>query len=633
MPDAPPATRPASLRVVLAGHVDHGKSTLVGRLLHATDSLPEGKLDAVAKVSSRRGRAFEWAFVTDALQAERDQGVTIDASHIRLRAPGGDIVLVDAPGHREFIRNMITGAATSDAAVLVIDALEGAQEQSYRHGFLLDFVGIRKLVVVVNKMDLVDFDQARFVAIRDALEAYLGALEIRPLAIIPASARDGDNVASRSERMTWYRGPSVLEALGAFRPPVAPLDLPLRLPIQAVYKFDDRRILAGTVLSGRFAVGDQMLFSPSNKTARVKSIEAWNASPPPRAAVAGQPVGITLDLPIFIERGELASHVERAPIETTAFRARLFWLSPSPLRAGQDFTLYHLTARVPVTVQTIERVCDPGASDGLSAPAGMHDVVSQDSIVDVVIRARDLIALDAHADHGSAGRFALVDRDRVVAGGLISLKGFVDQRPSATPKAAHIYQAKALITPAMRASRNGHGGAVIWLTGLSGAGKSTIAHEAERRLFERGYQAYVLDGDNVRTTLNADLGFSHEDRTENVRRLGAAASLFAEAGFIAMVAAISPYAADRERARAAARAPFHEIWVRADIAVCEQRDPKGLYKLARAGEIKNFTGVAAPYEPPPSPDLVIDTTDLPVERSVAALLDYLAAAVGEKKAR
>jgi bifunctional enzyme CysN/CysC len=616
------------VRVVLAGHVDHGKSTLVGRLLHATDSLPEGKLETVAKVSSRRGRAFEWAFVTDALQAERDQGVTIDASHIKLRMAGGDIVLVDAPGHREFIRNMITGAATSDAAVLVIDALEGIQEQSYRHGFLLDFVGIRQLVIVVNKMDLVDFDPARFAAIESALAAYLATLDIAATAIIPISARDGDNVATRSERMPWYRGPSVLEALSAFRPPAAPLDLPLRLPIQAVYKFDDRRILAGTLLSGRLAVGDTLLFSPSNKTARVKSIEAWGPSPPPRTAVAGQPVGITLDLPLFIERGELASHVERAPVETTAFRARLFWLSPEPLRAGQDLTLYHLTARVPVTVQTIERVRDPGARDGLSAATGAPDTVAQDSIVDVVVRARDLIALDAYTEHRWAGRFVLVDKDRVVAGGLMSMQGFADQRPSATPKSAHIYQSKALISPAMRTARNGHGGAVIWLTGLSGAGKSTIAHEAERRLFERGYQVYVLDGDNVRTTLNADLGFSPEDRSENVRRLGAAASLFAEAGFVAMVAAISPYAADRARARDAARAPFHEVWVRADVAVCEQRDPKGLYKLARAGEIKNFTGVAAPYESPSGADLVIDTTDQTIEQSVATLLDYVTIAVG-----
>jgi len=623
------ARRPL-LRVVLAGHVDHGKSTLVGRLLHATGSLPDGKVEAVAQVSSRRGRAFEWAFVTDALQAERDQGVTIDASHIKLRAPGGDIVLVDAPGHREFIRNMITGAATSDAAVLVIDALEGIQEQSYRHGFLLDFVGIRQLVVVVNKMDLVAFEQARFETIRAALLEYLGALDIRATAVVPVSARDGDNIAAASANMAWYRGPTVLEALRALSAPAQPIDLPLRLPIQAVYKFDDRRILAGTVLSGRLAIGDKLLFSPSNKTATIKSIEAWNTDPPPREAVAGQPVGITLDLPIFIERGELASHVARAPAETTAFRARLFWLSAEPLRAGQDLTLYHLTTRVPVTVQTIERVRDPGAPDGLGAVAGVHGPVGQDSIVDVVIRARDLIALDAYTDHRFAGRFVLVDRERVVAGGLMSMKGFADQRPTATPKSVHIYQSKAHISPAMRAARNGHGGAVIWLTGLSGAGKSTIAHEVEQRLFERGYQVYVLDGDNVRTTLNADLGFSPEDRTENVRRLGAAASLFAEAGFIAMVAAISPYADDRARARAASRAPFHEIWVKADIAVCEQRDPKGLYKLARAGEIKNFTGVAAPYEAPAAPDLVIDTTDQEIERSVASLLDYVSGAVGTR---
>jgi bifunctional enzyme CysN/CysC len=617
------------LRVVLAGHVDHGKSTLVGRLLHATDSLPDGKLDAVAKVSSRRGRVFEWAFVTDALQAERDQGVTIDASHIRLRVLGGDIVLVDAPGHREFIRNMMTGAATSDAAVLVIDALEGAQEQSYRHCFLLDFLGIRQLVVVINKMDLVDFDAARFASIRDTLTGYLAGLDIRATAIVPVSARDGDNVATASERTPWYRGPSVLEALRGFRAPAQSLDLPMRLPIQAVYKFDDRRILAGTVLSGKLAVGDKLLFSPSNKVATVKSIEAWNA-PPPREAVAGQPVGITLDLPLFIERGEVASHLETPPIETHGFRARLFWLGTQPLRAGHELTLYHLSSRTQVTVQTIERVCDPGASDGLSASAGAHDAVAQDSMVDVVLRARELIALDAYADHAPAGRFVLVDKDRVVAGGLVSMKGFADQRRAATPKSDHLHQMKAHISPAMRATRNGHNGAVIWLTGLSGAGKSTIAVEVERRLFERGFQIYVLDGDNVRTTLNADLGFSPEDRSENVRRLGAAASLFAEAGFVAIVAAISPYAADRAKARGASRAAFHEIWVKADVAVCEQRDPKGLYKLARAGEIKNFTGIAAPYEAPAAPELVIDTSAQQVEASVASLIDYILAAVAAR---
>ena len=614
-------------RVVLAGHVDHGKSTLVGRLLHATDSLPEGKLDTVAKVSSRRGRAFEWAFVTDALQAERDQGVTIEASHIRLRVPGGDIVLVDAPGHREFIRNMMTGAATSDAAVLVIDALEGAREQSYRHCFLLDFLGIRQLVVVINKMDLVDFSATRFEEVRASLGDYLAGLAIKATAIVPVSARDGDNVAAASERTPWYTGPSVLEALRGFRPPAVPLDLPMRLPIQAVYKFDDRRILAGTVLSGRLAVGDKLLFSPSNKVATVKSIEAWNAPTPPREAIAGQPVGITLDLPLFLERGEVASHLDAPPAETRAFRARLFWLGVKPLRAGQDFTLYYLSSRLPVSVQTIERVCDPGASDGLTAAAGAHTAVTQDSMVDVVIRARELVALDAYEDHAPAGRFVLVDRDRVVAGGLISMRGFVDQRPTATPKSDHLHQVKAYVSPVMRAARNGHTGAVIWLTGLSGAGKSTIALEVEQRLFERGYQIYVLDGDNVRTTLNADLGFSPEDRSENVRRLGAAASLFAEAGFIAIVAAISPYTADRRKARGASRAAFHEVWVKADVAVCEQRDPKGLYKLARAGEIKNFTGVAAPYEAPATPELVIDTTDQPVENSVAALIDYITTAV------
>jgi bifunctional enzyme CysN/CysC len=277
-----------------------------------------------------------------------------------------------------------------------------------------------------------------------------------------------------------------------------------------------------------------------------------------------------------------------------------------------------------VTVQTIERVCDPGASDGLSASAGVHDAVAQDSIVDVVIRARDLIALDAYADHGSAGRFALVDRDRVVAGGLISMKGFADQRPSATPKSAHIYQAKALVSPAMRAARNGHGGAVIWLTGLSGAGKSTIANLVEKRLHAEGRRTYLLDGDNVRHGLNKDLGFTEQDRVENIRRVAEVARLMVDAGLIVLVSFISPFRAERQAARALlAEGEFIEVFVDAPLAEVERRDPKGLYRRARSGQLKNFTGIDSPYEPPETPEIHLDMARLTLDEAVQVVVEHM----------
>lgn len=609
------------LRVVMVGHVDHGKSTIVGRLLHETGSLPDGKVEAVAAMSKKRGMPFEWAFVTDALQAERDQGITIDASHIRLRAPERDYVLVDAPGHREFIRNMITGAATSDAALLVIDAAEGAREQSRRHGFLLDFLGIRQVVVAVNKMDLVSFDEARFRAIETEFGAYLAGLGIQDVVMVPISARGGDNVARQSSSLAWYGGPTLLQAFARFRTPAAPVDRPLRLPVQDVYKFDERRILAGTIQSGRLGVGDELMFSPSNKRARVTSIEAWPENDRAEQALAGEAVGITLDQPLFLERGELASHIHRPPVETDVFRARLFWLAPEPLRPGAAFTARLGSQSAPVVVQSIERMFD--AADEVEGQPRSAAEVPQNAIADVVIRARRLLALDAYAECPTTGRVVLTLEGAVVAGGLVSMDGYPDQRPTVTVRSSNLQAVEHRVTAEMRARRNGHQGAVLWLTGLSGAGKSTIAIELEKRLFERGVNVYALDGDNVRSGLNSDLGFSPEDRAENVRRLGAAAALFADAGFVVLVAAISPYRADRARARSAAQGRFHEVWVKADLATCEGRDPKGLYKRARAGQIAEFTGISAPYEAPEGAEIVVDTSQESVEISVDRIMTYL----------
>lgn len=609
------------LRIVIVGHVDHGKSTLVGRLLHDTNSLPAGKVEEIRAMSERRGMPFEYAFLMDALQAERDQGITIDTSQIWFNSSKRNYVIIDAPGHKEFLKNMITGAAQSDAALLIIDAVEGVREQSRRHGYLLHLLGIRQVAVAINKMDLVDYSEARFQEISHEYRGYLTELGVTPTFILPVSAREGENIVTRSGRMSWYDGPSIVGALDCFVSEPLSSNLPLRLPVQDVYKFDERRIIAGRIESGRISVGDEILFSPSNKTAKVKSIEAWPSSQPVRTqAAAGYSVGITLDEQIFAERGDTISHVINAPIETDVFRARLFWLGHEPMTLGKMYKLKLNTTEAQVQLQKIEAVIDTG---DLSSAAATR--VERNQVAEVVLRARRMLALDAFNDKPATGRFVLVDEYDIAGGGIISMDGYADQRQLITKRSTNIVQVDQGVSDDERARMNGHRGGVIWFTGLSGAGKSTLSMELERRLFEKGYSVYVLDGDNIRFGLNANLGFSPEDRSENIRRVGEVAALFARAGMIALTAFISPYRSDRDRARAAMPERFHEVYVKADVQTCETRDPKGLYQKARRGEIKEFTGVSAPYEEPESAELVIDTAAHSIEECMAQLIAYIEA--------
>jgi len=614
-----PSAAGEQLRIVIVGHVDHGKSTLVGRLIHDTGSLPEGKFEAINAMCERRGMPFEWAFLMDAFQAERDQGITIDTAQIWLRTPARDYVIIDAPGHREFIKNMITGAATADAALVLIDAGQGIQQQTRFHGFLLHLLGIRQVVVLVNKMDMVGFAQERFLEIRDAYARYLDGIGFGARHFIPVSARSGDNIAARAAGMTWYDGPTVMEALAGLRPPPRPVDLPLRLPVQDVYKFDERRIVVGRIETGRLKVGDRLLFSPSNKTARVASIEGWNLPAPARGAEAGQSVGITLDEQLFVERGAVASLENDPPIESNVFRGRLFWLGHKPLRVGQEYFLRLATREVSVRVQQIEHLYDTAEFTERAAATE----VPRHGVADVILRARAILALDEARELPRTGRFVLSDGVNILAGGLIDMQGYPDQRDALTVKSSNLHTVLHRVGADIRATRNGHRGGVLWFTGLSGSGKSTLAMAVEQELFRRGYNVYVLDGDNVRQGLNANLGFSPEDRAENIRRIGEVAALFADAGLITITSFISPYRADRQRARSAAKDAFHEIYIQADLATCEKRDPKGLYKKARRGEIAEFTGISAPYEDPEAPELVVDTTHQSIEDSIARIIAYV----------
>jgi bifunctional enzyme CysN/CysC len=562
---------------------------------------------------------FEWAFVMDAFQSERDQGITIDTAQIWFRTSKRDYTIIDAPGHREFIKNMITGASSAEAAIMLIDAGQGIQQQSRTHAFLLGLLGIKQVAVVVNKMDLVDCSERAYEAIKSEYTQYLSDIGIIPAHVIPAIARDGDNLVHRSAAMPWYKGPTLVSALDSFQSVSDLGRLGLRLPIQDVYKFDDRRIIAGRIVSGHLKVGDRLVFSPSNKSARVSSIEAWNADRPDMAGF-GESVGITLDDQVFIERGEIASLETDAPIETNVFGGRIFWLGRKPLKPGQTFRLRLQTRDAQVTVEAIKAIYDPERL--ISHPA---DEVQRHEIADVVLRSFAMLALDEVEKNPKTGRFVLSDGVNIVAGGAVSMDGYPDQRRLVTVKSTNLTQVAHRITTDQRVRRNGHKGGVLWLTGLSGAGKSTIAMAVEQELFRRGYLVYVLDGDNVRKGLNTNLGFSPEDRAENIRRIGEVAALFADAGQIAISAFISPYRSDRRRARAAAGAGFHEVYVKANLDTCERRDPKGLYKRARTGEIAEFTGVTAPYEPPEAPELTIDTDARTIDESVAEVVKYVEA--------
>ena len=613
-----PAAPRSLVKIAIVGHVDHGKSTLVGRLLNDTSSLPAGKVEAVAEMCKRRGMLFEWAFVTDALRAERDQGITIDASYIRFSDAVRDYVLIDAPGHREFLKNMISGAAGCDAALVVIDADGGVREQSRRHGYLLHLLGVRQIAVAVTKMDTVDFDVARFGQIETDFRRLLEELGIELSAIVPVSGRDGDNIAMRSDKTPWYHGPTVLEAAAAFTPLPEPIELPLRIPVQDVYKFDTRRIIVGRVESGRITVGDEIVFSPSNHVVKVKSLEGWNKESPISLAEAGEPVGITLEDQVFVERGELISHLARAPMETNVFRALLFWLGDEPLAAGKRYTLKLGTIEAKVDVEKVERVVD--TADLVAANSSS---VTRDAVADVILRSATMLALDPASENPRNGRFVLADGYDIVGGGLVDMEGYPDQRALITQRATNITSVENTVTDEMRMARNGHRGGVLWFTGLSGAGKSTLAVELERRLFQKGYQVFVLDGDNLRGGLNANLGFSPEDRAENIRRVGEVAALFAKAGFVVLTAFISPYRTDRERARdAVGNDQFHEVYVSTALDVCESRDPKGLYSRARAGEIADFTGISAPYEAPEACELEVNTGKLDITDSLEKLVDY-----------
>jgi len=614
-----PSDVATKLRVVFVGHVDHGKSTLSGRILHDTGSVPDGKVDEIKKACAAERMEFEFAFLLDALLEEQKQNVTIDTTEIPFRTTRREYAIIDAPGHKEFLKNMITGASRADAAILVISADEGVREQSRRHAYLLSMLGIKHVIVVVNKMDLVDYSENRFREIEQEYRKFLRELGLDARTFIPASAKEGENVARSSMKIKWYCAASVLEALDMLDPQQREVDLPLRFCVQDVYRFDRRRIIAGRIETGTLRVGDQLVFSPANKSSVVAAIERWNIQENV-PAVAGDSIGITLSEQIFVERGYVASHENETPIEANRFHADLFWIVREPLRVGHLYSLRLATQDVKCEVVSIERVMD---SSTLESKGDGREQLERNEIGRLTIQTRGRLVIDNHDRIPNLGRFVIIDDGKICGGGTIFGGVYTDRTVA---KSKNIFWTEGKITARARAMRSGHRGAVIWLTGLSGAGKSTIAQALERELFQRAMHTYVLDGDNIRHGLNSNLGFAPDDRVENIRRVSEVAKLMADAGTVVITAFISPYRMDRSRAREIAlegNAGFIEVFVDAPLEVCEARDPKNLYKKARAGQIREFTGIDAPYEAPEDPEIVVRTDQQTVDESVATILEQL----------
>lgn len=591
-------------RIVVAGHVDHGKSTLIGRLMLDLGLLHQSKIDEVVASSARRGTTPEWSYVLDSLQEERDQAITIDTTRLWFAHRGRRFMIIDAPGHRQFLANMLSGAAEADAAILVVDAAAGIGDQTLRHAYLLAFLGIPHVIVAVNKIDLLDDAASRFAALEHQLHAALHRTP--PSAIVPISASLGDNVATRSASTPWYHGPTIVDAIDAIRRVPPPVERSFRLPIQDVYRRDGERIVVGTIASGEILAGSDALLLPAGVRVNVERIVRWPEDDAGHAR-AGETLGVVLDGDRFVGRGDTLVDPAAAPIVARTLALETFWLDADGPVRGERLRLKRGTQDVPVVVDA-----SPSVYDIEAAREGGPNTAVQHNIVQLQLRAATPVVFDRRADDAHGARSVLLRGDQVVAIGFTTDAFTTDAADDTGP-----------VTLAERERRAGHRAAIVWLTGLSGAGKSTIARAAERVLFERGISVTVVDGDGLRASLNRDLGFSDADRAESVRRAAAVARVLADAGHVVLVSLIAPFASDRAAAREASTHPFHEVYVNAPLATCEERDPKGLYRKARSGELPAFTGIDSRYEAPAAPDLEIRTDATTIDDAVARLVAFV----------
>ncbi|GEE01189.1 adenylyl-sulfate kinase [Gordonia spumicola] len=591
------------LRIATAGSVDDGKSTLIGRLLYDSKSIFTDQLEAIERTSAQRGdETADLALLTDGLRAEREQGITIDVAYRYFSTPARKFIIGDSPGHVQYTRNMVTGASTADLAIILVDARKGVLEQTRRHAFLSSLLGIPHLTVCVNKMDLVDFSQERYDEIVDEFTTFAAKLNVTDVMFIPISALRGDNVVDKSDAMPWYTGRSLLEHLETVHIASDRNLIDGRFPVQYVIRPQrgdgfDHRAFAGTIAGGGFAVGDKVVALPGGFGTEIAKI--WGPGGLELSeATAGDAVSVELADEIDIVRGDMLVRPGNRPHVGRDMDAMICWFSESSsLAEGNTYLMLCGTRQTRVSVTSLTYRLDVNTLHR-DEDAGSVDL---NEIARVALHCQKPMMFDEYRRNRQTGSFILIDEatNATVAAGMIGAPVAHDTNV--------VWQA----TKVAREHRS-YRGATIWLTGLSGSGKSTLATELERRFVAEGRPAYLLDGDNLRHGLNADLGFGDDDRRENIRRTAEVASLFADSGAVALVSLISPFAAERQRAReihAARDLPFYEVFVDTPLDACEARDPKGLYARARAGEISQFTGIDSPYERPVTPELVIRPSD------------------------
>jgi bifunctional enzyme CysN/CysC len=609
------------LRLATAGSVDDGKSTLIGRLLYDSKAVMEDQLAAVERTSRERGNDYtDLALVTDGLRSEREQGITIDVAYRYFATAKRKFIIADTPGHLQYTRNMVTGASTAQLVIVLVDARHGLLEQSRRHAFLASLLGVQHIVLAVNKMDLIDWDQERYTWIRDEFHAFAARLDIHDVTTIPISALNGDNVVTKSSRAPWYDGPPLLSHLEDVYIAGDRNLVDVRFPVQYVIRpqtreHADHRSYAGTVASGIMRPGDEVVVLPAGKVSHITAIDGPEG--PVSEAFPPMAVSISLADDIDISRGDLLARPQNQPEVTTEFDAMVCWMADeAALEPGRDYVIKHTTRTTRARVIALDYRLDVNTLHRDKSATALK----LNELGRVSLRTQVPLLLDEYSRNAVTGSFILIDPETnvTVAAGMVR-----DTAPAATRAATpNTVRHQSLVAAGERLTK----GRTVWFTGLSGSGKSSVAVLAEQTLLEHGCPAYILDGDNLRHGLNADLGFTMADRAENLRRLAHVATLMADAGLTVLVPAISPLEEHRELARKVhsdAGIEFFEVFVDTPLADCERRDPKGLYARARAGEITHFTGIDSPYQRPKNPDLRLtpDHTAVQLAQQVIDLLD------------
>ena len=602
------------LRFITCGSVDDGKSTLIGRLLYDSKLIYEDQLASIEKDSVKsgtQGDKIDLALLVDGLAAEREQGITIDVAYRFFSTDKRKFIVADTPGHEQYTRNMATGGSTADVAILLIDARYGVQVQTRRHAYIASLLGIQHVVVAVNKMDLLDFDQRKFAEIETDFRDFAKDLGFAEITCIPMSALDGDNVTIKSDKAPWYKGPALLQFLEEVDVDSSTLGNPFRLPVQWVNRPNlDFRGFSGTIASGTVSTGDEIIVLPSGKRSTVKEIVTFNGNL--ETAREDQAVTITLNDEIDISRGDVICAKDHPAEQSDQFQAHILWMSEKELFPGRQYLLKTTNKTVPASVSNLKHKVNV---NDLSEEAGKTLELNEVGVCTLSLSAP--IAFDPYKDNRATGSFILIDRQTNETVGV----GMLDY---SLRRASNVVWQDMDVNKMVRAEQKHQKPALLWFTGLSGSGKSTIANLVEKRLLDLGRHTYTLDGDNVRHGLNVDLGFTKEDRVENIRRIGEVSKLMVDAGLITMASFISPYRAERQMARRLLEdGEFIEIFVNTPLDVAEKRDVKGLYAKARAGEIKNFTGIDSEYQEPQSPEIEVNTVEMSADEAAEMIVTYL----------